>query len=107
MLGLILIFFIGKSFFNLAKEHGRNKWLFGILGVVVYYGMTIIGGIIIGLIAAISGNESIFELPDIVLGLMGVPIGLLSVWLFHYILRKNWKGNPKDKNSELLDSTDF
>ncbi|MCJ8290343.1 MAG: hypothetical protein HRT58_11820 [Crocinitomicaceae bacterium] len=107
MLGLVIIYFIGKSFFNLAKKHERNKWLFGILGVVTYYGMTIVGGLIIVFIAAVIGNESIFELPDIVLGLMGIPIGLLSIWLLHYMLRKNWEGHPKDQHPELLDGTDF
>lgn len=107
MLGLLIIYFIGKSFFNLAKKHKRNKWLFAILGVVTYYGMTIIGGFIIMFIAAAAGNESIFELPDIVIGLMGIPVGLLSIWLLHYMLRKNWEGDPKDENPELLDATEF
>ena len=107
MLGLILIYFIGKSFYTLAQKYKRNKWLFAILGVVTYYGMTIIGGLIIMFIAAAVGNESIFELPDVVLGLMGVPIGLLSVWGLHYLLRKNWVGHPKDQNPELLDGNDF
>ena len=107
MLGLLVLFFIGKAFFNLAKKHHRNKWLFAVLGIAVCYGMIIIGGIIVVLIAVELGNESILNLSDALLGLMGVPIGLLSAWLFYYLLRKNWEGNPKDQNPELLDSSDF
>lgn len=107
MLGLLLIFFIGKAFFNLAQTHERNKWLFGVLGVVVYYGMTIIGGLVIVFIAVTIGNEGILNYSDTILGLMGVPVGLLSVWGFHYMLRKNWEANPKNQNSDLLDNGSF
>lgn len=107
MLGLLLLFFIGKAFFNLAQKHQRNRWLFGVLGIVVFYGASIIGGFIIGFIAAAAGNESLFELPDFLQGIIAMPIGLLATWFFHYMLRKNWDSNPKDKNPELLDSTDF
>ena len=107
MLLLLLIYFIGKAFFKLAKKHGRNKWLFGVLGVVVYYGMAIIGVFLIGVVAILAGNESILELSDTALGFAGIPIGLVSVWLFHYLLRKNWEGSPKNHNSELLDEVDF
>ncbi len=107
MLGLLLIYFIGKAFFNLALKHGRNKWLFGVLGVVVYYGMMIIGVFLIGAVAILAENESFIELSDTILGIIGIPIGLLSVWLFHYLLRKSWEKNPKDQNSELLDENNF
>lgn len=107
MLGLLILFFIGKAFFNLAKKHHRNKWLFGVLGIAVCYGMIIIGGIIVVAIALALGNEGILELSDTVLGMMGVPIGLLSVWLFYYLLRKNWEGNPKNQNPDLLDNSNF
>lgn len=107
MLGLILIFFIGKAFFSLAKTHNRNKWLFAVLGVIVYYGMSFIGATAIVLIAVAVGNEGILNYPDALIGIMGVPIGLLAVWGFHYLLRKNWEGNPKDQNPDLLDTSDF
>lgn len=95
MLGLLIIYFIGKSFYTLAGKHQRHKWLFAILGVVVYYGMTILGGAAIILIALALGKDEILDVPDILVGLMGVPIGLLSIWVFHIILRKNWEKNQK------------
>jgi hypothetical protein len=34
MLGLILIYFVGKAFYDLAGLHGKSQWGFAILGIV-------------------------------------------------------------------------
>lgn len=107
MIGFLILFFIGKAFFNLAKKHRRNKWLFAILGVLVGYGMLVIGGLLIVFIVAYMGNDAILDSSDSLIGFMGIPVGILSAWLFYYLLRKNWEGNPKNRNAELLDSSDF
>ena len=35
MLGIVLWYFIGKSFADLADDYGKSRWGYGILGVVV------------------------------------------------------------------------
>ena len=47
MLGLILIYFIGKRFQDLAKTYDNHKWGFAIAGVATYYIGTFIAGILI------------------------------------------------------------
>ena len=37
MLGLLLIYWIGKKYYELATEHNRSPWGYAILGVFVYY----------------------------------------------------------------------
>ncbi len=44
MLGLFLLYFIGKIFYQLAEAHNKNKWVFAILGVIAYYAGTFLGG---------------------------------------------------------------
>ena len=107
MIGLLILFFIGKAFFTLAQKHNRNKWLFGILSVVIYYGSAFLGGMLIGVIAIATENEQIFEMSDFALNLIALPFGLLSVGLAYYILKRTWEKNPKDQNPDLLDSTNF
>ena len=107
LLGLLIIYFIGKWFYKLAEKHQQNKWLYAILGVVVYYAMTILGGLVVFLILMTAGIDERFEAPNIIAGLSGIPIGLLSMWGFHVILRKNWEANPKNAQSELLDNTEI
>ncbi len=77
MIGLILLYFIGKRFYTLAETHQQNKWLFAVLGVVTYYVGTLVFGVILGVI------DGILELGidwdnNILMALVVLPIGLLS-----------------------------
>lgn len=104
MLGLLLIYFIGKYFYDLAEKNNKNKWLFAILGVAMYYLGTFVFGIVLGLIAVFTNNPSLLEMNNIVLGLIAIPSGLLFVWIFYSILRKAWKNKPVTiENDSLID----
>ncbi|WP_445455313.1 hypothetical protein [Flavobacterium sp. HNIBRBA15423] len=89
MLGLVLIYWIGKYFYVLAEKYNQNKWLYAILGVVIYY----LGQIIFGVILAIF-NEFLdlgIDFDDVVINLLGIPIGGLACYGFYKILENNWK----------------
>lgn len=88
MIGIFLIYFIGKKFYTLAEEYGRKKWLFGVLGIVCYYVGTFICGVLIGI-----GYE-LFDLQtlnDWQLSLLAVPFGLMASFGFYFLLKNNWK----------------
>lgn len=36
ILGYIFLFYIGFYFYRLAENHNKNKWVFGILGIVSF-----------------------------------------------------------------------
>jgi len=90
MLGLLLIFFIGKSFYKLAEGHEKNKWLYAILGIVSYYIGTFIAGFLIGLYFMFTDPVVIDTLSNIGLSLAVIPFGLLASWGFYSILKKKW-----------------
>ncbi len=102
MLGLILIYFIGRWYYTLAESHNKNKWLFAVIGVVVYYVGIIVGGFSIGVAAVLFGFEHILELPDVVLGLIALPFGLIATWGLRAILKKSWE-NEVVPDDRLLD----
>ena len=104
MLGLLLIYFLGKWFFELAKEFGKSKWLYAVLGVAVYYAGTLVVGFIIGILSVVFEFDSILDMPDIALNLIVLPFGLLAAWGFRKILEHNWK-NKVIVNDQLLDDT--
>jgi hypothetical protein len=102
MIGLILLYFVGKAFYNLAGQHNRSEWGFAILGVVSYYGGLFVGGFILALIIqAVTG--SIDQFSETVLGLMALPFGVLTCWGFYKILERRWNRSPLVNTSDLLD----
>ncbi len=107
MIGIILIYFIGKSFYALAVEHDKNKWLYAILGIVSYYAGTFLGGMIIAIVVELYSPGTIDSMNEMLLGIMALPIGLLICYLFHFILKRNW-GTRQDEhkgpgNPDILD----
>ena len=98
MLGLLLIYFIGKRFYDLAGAYKKHQWKWAILGVVTYYGTIIISQIIIGFIYYFASPESfdydgnfIATGTELMIGIATIPIGLLACYLLHRFLEKRWK----------------
>jgi len=91
MLGILLIYFIWKHYSELAIEHNRNKWGFGLLGIATYYLGTFIAGVAIGIIDLIAGTHYIDESSNIILSLISMPFGLLFVWGLYKLLESKWK----------------
>ena len=92
MLGLILIFFIGKHFYNLAFDHEKSPWKYAILGVVVYYAGGFIVGIILAIIFELTGSVPLEERNELTLNMLSIPVGFGACWLFHIFLQKRWSG---------------
>ncbi|MGK0389904.1 MAG: hypothetical protein ACI94Y_002649 [Maribacter sp.] len=111
MLGLIFIYFLGRSFYKLAELYGRSKWGYGILGIVIYYAGSMLGGLIIGIFYAIYvGLENIDNIENKLdgwIGLLVIPFGLLFCWLAYkfieYRFKKSLEENSVDLDSDILD----
>ncbi|MBX2828672.1 MAG: hypothetical protein KTR22_10940 [Flavobacteriaceae bacterium] len=99
MLGIVLIYFIGRTFYRLAEQHGRSPWGFAILGVLSYYAGTFILGLALGIALEFWGSYSIDTMSDIQLALIALPAGLLASAALYFILKRIWKKNEKvDEN---------
>ncbi len=105
MLGLILIYFIGKSYVDLAKEYGKNKWLYGSLGVFYYYGGLLFFGFIIGVLMELGYLEFLRDINETLLGIICIPFGILICWGFYTYLKTKWWNTSANNrsNSSLLD----
>lgn len=60
MIGILLIYWIWKGFTNLAIEYDKNKWGYFGIGLLSYYGGTLMSGFIIGLLSVfVNGLDSV------------------------------------------------
>ena len=64
MLGLLLIFFIGRAYYELASEFNRHTWGHAILGIATYYAGTMIGGLVIGLLMALYSPSALEDIEN-------------------------------------------
>ena len=101
MLGLLLIYFIGKTYYDLADKYDKSKWGFAILGVVSYYA----GTFFFGLTAALIDNGNwILSQSDISIALIALPFGIATCVILYFTLRHYWKKNavsPEDLLEEF------
>ena len=104
MIGIFLIYFIGNSFYKLAEQFQRNKWVFAILGVVSYYA----GGFLFGVIAAIAypimtGNF-IEDTSSIVWDIVAIPFGIGSCYGLYKLLKYQWSKPEVRPSNDILDA---
>jgi hypothetical protein len=104
MLGLLLIYFIWKKFADLAFEFDKNRWLFGILGVISYYASYYLSAFITGILIGVFNPDLLNSIAqhEILFGILIIPFGILGMYGLFVILRKNWT-NAKDVTGELID----
>jgi len=98
MLGLLLIYFIGKRFHDLADDYDKSKWGFAIIGIVTYYAVSIL----LGVVLVVLEVDFIERMNDMVLGLLLAPFGILGCVLLHYFLDNKWS-NEKPKTDKMID----
>ena len=105
MLGLILLYWLGKYYYLLAQKHDKHKWGFAILGVATYYAGSFIGGMLIGVgILYFQGEYALDEMSDISMSLIALPFGLLSTWGLYQHLKRRWQRETiPTTNAEILD----
>jgi len=100
MLGILLIYFVGRYFYRLAIEYNKRKWLWAIVGVGSWYAGILVFTIVLLLYAELTGNYELYELEDRVLNLIGIPFSLATSILFYMLLRHLWS---KKDNLDTLD----
>lgn len=98
MLGLVLLYWIGKYFYKLAEEYDKSQWGFAILGIVVYYFGTFVLGFVFGLIVELISPGFFDTMNDMAINLLALPFGLLSCYLLYNYLEKTWEKNKPNPN---------
>ena len=90
MLGLLLLYWIGKYYYQLAQKFDKSKWGFAILGVATYYGVMISVMLIFLVICLLAGIEFDFEANETLMSLAAIPFGFEGVYFLYKFLEKKW-----------------
>lgn len=101
MLGLLLLYWIGKFHYQLAKSYDKSKWGFAVLGLVTYYGSMVIAVLFLVLICLLFGIEFDFEKNETLLGYAVIPFGALGTYGLYKFLENKWKKEYVNPLSEI------
>ena len=104
MLGLLLIYFVGRYFYRLAEEHYKNKWGYAIFGVFSYYVGVIFSSILIVMAGELWGSLAVDQMNEFVLNLLAQPLAILTAVGVYFVLKKRWQKNtdtPEDIIEEI------
>ena len=103
MIALLLIYFIWKMYSHLAELYEKNKWVLAIIGIAMYYFAQFVAGLFIGVIQM---NDPTFlsEVNDLVLNLIGIPIGMLATYGLYKFLKIHWAKKALLVDEDVLDA---
>ncbi len=104
MLGLLLLYFIGKQYAKLAKQYGKKKWVWVVMGIVAYYAGSFLAAFLIVIIYEVVLEENSDYLSETALNLMSIPLGLIACWGLYAGLKKAWSKKKVELSHEVLDS---
>lgn len=108
MLGLLLIFFLAKWYYDLAKKNNKkNSWLYGLLAVVIFYGFVFIGALVTVIVIDIFSPATLYGLSDLAIGLTGLPFGILAVWGGYVLLKRNFKKSANELSDPTIIDSEF
>lgn len=102
MLRILLIYFIGKYFYELAQDFYKHRWLYAILGIVVYY----ISGFVFALILVVLDSLFLLNINwdnSFGVNLISIPVGLLGCYIFYIVLKKRWEKADTSSMDEIDD----
>jgi len=89
MLGLLLIFFIGKYYYELAQDYYKHRWLYGIFGIAIYYVGTAIGGVVLGI--AIELFDLNFNLDNTFgISIIALVFGVATAFIIYFLIKRQW-----------------
>lgn len=103
MLGFFILCIIGLKFYDLAKAHLKNKWLYGIAGLTSYF----IGTIIVTLFSEFavdgSGNK-MYDSSGSTETIVSIIFGFFICYTFYKTIQAKWEEEKMESQSNVLDS---
>lgn len=96
-LGYILIFYIGFYFFRLAENHHKNKWLFGFLGIAIYF----FGLVMYPLYIRFFNTIELEEFKLTLVSFKSFTVGLVFVFIGFQLLNIIWSRKKKVNKKEI------
>lgn len=103
MLGIFLIYWVGKKYYDLAFQYNKSPWAWAIAALFIYFGSQFVLGIIASILFYADQNFEIPTKDELLLNLSGVLFGL-AIWygIFTYLERR-WENQYYNQADDSFD----
>lgn len=101
MITLILAFFAGKFFYDLAGRYHKSQLGFALLGAAFFF----MGGVVTGFIYGIVSPGAIGSMDRTLKRIVELPLEILFAWTLYKLLERRWRDSDNDDfgESDILD----
>jgi hypothetical protein len=99
MIDLFLVLLVSTAFYTLARTYKKNKWLFVFLGIGSYYLGIFTGAFFLQLLIELGVIQTAKKISGLLMGLMAMPLGVLSSWGLYWFLKERWSSIINVKNT--------
>ncbi|PWL27384.1 MAG: hypothetical protein DCO96_11625 [Fluviicola sp. XM-24bin1] len=90
MIDLLILAFVAKWFFDLAKKFKKpRKWIYILLGVATYI-LVGYASVITLLFFTMGGNVYTGYGLALLPSLLAIPFGILGIWILYVLLERSW-----------------
>jgi len=79
MLGILLLYWIGKYYYKLAEAHDKSKWGYAILGIVMYYASVVVSGLLIGIVIELIWPGAVDTINELLLSILVLPARIYCI----------------------------
>ncbi len=103
---LLILFFIARWYYNLAKRYERNTVAYPVIAIIAYFTGSISSSFIIGLIFEAVSPGLVATVDRTLLSFLFIPFGLLYTYLLYDYLEKRFRDDDGGNKppGDLLDA---
>lgn len=100
-MALVVLYLIGKPFYNSAAQNDKNKWLFAQFGILVFF---IGGALLSSLVTLLLMVANIARSPEneTIIAYSTLFAGMFCHWTFKRFLVRHWN-KKRDSDDTILD----
>lgn len=100
MLGIIIIYWIGRKYYDLAVRCNKSPWSWAIYAILIFYGSQIMFGVLV----ALFSPETNFETNEVILNILGIAISGIVWFSVYKLLEKRWEKIDPNTYEDLIDN---
>ena len=105
MIGFLFIYFIFNFYSKLALKYDKNKWVFGFIGLLLYYATTFAFGVLYAIIYELLGNTfTDSDANNIYFQISAFGVGIGVAYGINRMLEIKWEREKVLSEKDSIDS---